>query len=451
MENEYELIDVKTNDVKGFFFERGTYDETCLNELSVNINKSNMINEIVLRLTGSNGDLQVIAGTRRFKALEIAKIDTFKAKVYKNMSDEQALNICLSENIHTRDISAVDIAKLLKQWIDTGKKSVEIARKLGKSAGWVSKQLKLLDIDVNTQKAISKGEITADHARIIDILPNEKDRDKMLKNATAGGLSVAETKKQVDKKVDRIDTAVKAEKLNTSIIEYETKIIESNNASAQIEEYEKRLATLEIERNNLNGKLTDETIKQKAFSIAIVYEKIKPLETTIAGIESEIFELSGDRDKIDLGIVEKQYHAQVKKVKTALSKVEKLQKELDGAKDLHKAELTTLKPLQNTITDHQALTKKITDKTQGLNQKRKALGDMVKANKLAYENYDSIVMEVESYNGESKKIKAITQEYADISAQIPSLRGKSANKSRYEGILTRLKAELSKMELLAIA
>jgi len=227
MVNDYELKNVNVTDVKGFFFERGTYDETCLKELSDNINKSNLINEIVLRSIGSNGDLQVIAGTRRFKALEIAKLDTFKAKVYKNMSNEQALNICLSENIHTRDISAVDVAKLLKQWIDTGKKSVEIAKQLGKSAGWVSKQLKLLDIDANTQKAISTGEITADHGRIIDILPNKKDREKMLKTATDGGLSVAEIKKQVDKKVDRIDTTVKADKLNALIIEYETKIIEA--------------------------------------------------------------------------------------------------------------------------------------------------------------------------------------------------------------------------------
>jgi len=447
----YEIQDVKTMDVKGFFFERSNYNEICLNELSKNIQESGQVNEIVLRSLNGNGDLQVIAGTRRFKALEMAKIESFQAKVYTDMSDTDALNICLSENVHTRDISGIDIAKLLKQWLDSGTKQANIAKSLGKSSGWVSKQLKLLDTDESTQKAIAKGTISAEHARIIEVLPNKKDREAMLKVASEGDLSVTETKKQVDKKINRIDVSDKIGKLQAAIIEYEGKIIEADNASGQIETFEKRLAVLDIERKNLNGLLTDEAIKQKAFSIAIVYEKIRPLETQILSVESEIKELSSERDKIALDTVEKQYIAQSKKVKTAAAAVEKLQKELDAAKEAHKATLTALKPLQTSISDHQKLTKSITDKTQGKNQKQKAFEDMVKANKDAFDNYDVLVAEVSAYNSESKQIETLTKEYADISANIPSLRGKSSNKKRFEEILIRNRDELVKMELLITA
>lgn len=448
MEPNYELQDVNVSDISGYFFERGSYDEKCLKELSDNIKSSGQVNEIILRHIGNNDNLQVVAGSRRFKALKLANIKTFKAKVFSNMDDTEALNICLSENIHTRDISSIDVAKLLKQWIDTGKKSAEIAKELGKSAGWVSKQLKLLDTDISTQKAMSTGAITAEHARAIDMLPNAKDREAMLKRATDDDLSVNETKKQVDKKVNRLDVSDKIDKLNSSIIEYEQKIIDADNAVKQIIEFEKRLAELDIKRKNLNSQLTDESIKQKAFSIAIVYEKIRPLETNISSIESEIKVLSDERDKIDLNVVEKQYTAQSKKVNTAASKVEKLQKQLTEAKDAHKAELITLKPMQTAISDHQSLTKKITDKTQSKNQKSKGLEDMIKANRDAYNNYDALVTEVEAFNKDSKVINEITKEYADISAQIPSLRGKSNNKSRFVEILERNKSELAKMKIL---
>lgn len=448
MNTNYKLMDVNVGDVTGFFFERSSYDETDLKQMGNNIKESGQINDIILRHKGDNGDLQGIAGSRRFKSFELSGINTFKAKVFDNMSDIEALNICLSENIHTKDMSSIDIAKLLKQWIDTGTKSSEIALQLGKSSSWVSKQLKLLDTDESTQNAISAGDITAEHARAISILPNAKDRDVMLKKATDGDLSVTATKQEIDKKISRMDVTDKIDKLNSSIVEYEQKIIDADNSIKQIEDFEKRLAELDIERKKLNSKLTDELIRQKAFSISIVYEKIRPLETSISSIESEIEVLNNERDKISLDAVEKQYTIQSKKVSTASNKVEKLQKLLTEAKDQHKAELTTLKPLQTSISDHQSLTKKITDKTQSKNQKSKGLEDMIKANKEAYNNYDTLVTEVNSFNDESKQISAITQEYADISAQIPSLRGKVSNKTRYEGILERNKSELVKMEIL---
>ena len=450
MVNDYKLTNVNTMDVIGFFFERSNYDESYIKELSDNIVQSGQVNEIIFRKVDNN-KLQGVAGSRRFKAIEAAKLESFQAKVYDNMNDTEALNICLSENIHTRDMTSIDVAKLLKQWLNSGAKQADIAKSLGKSASWVSKLLKLLDSDQSTQNAMSAGDITAEHARVIELLPNEKDRKNMLAKASDDGLSVNEVKKLVDKKVNRIDVSDKIDKLEGSIIEYEQKIIDADNSSGQIEAFEKRLAELDIERKNLNGQLTDENIKQKAFSIAIVYEKIRPLETSITGIESEITVLSDERDKIDLPNVQKDYTTQAKKVKTAASKVEKLQKELDTAKDVHKAALTTLKPIQVLINDHQKLTKSITDKTQGKNQKQKALGDLVKANKDAYNNYDTLVTEVTAYNEESKQIEVLTKEYADISAQIPSLRGKSSNKQRFEDILKRNKIELGKMQILDTA
>ena len=449
--NNYELMDVQTDDVAGFFFERGSYDESCLKELSDNLKESGSINEIVVRHVGNNGNLQVIAGSRRFKALELAGIKTFKAKVYSNMDDTTALNICLSENIHTRDMTGIDVAKLLKQWLDTGKKQSDIAKQLGKSAGWVSKQLKLLDADESTQKAMSTGAISAEHARVIEMLPSAKDRETMLKKATDGDLSVTATKQEIDKKISRMDITDKIDTLKSTIVEYGQKIIDANDAVKQIATFETRLAELDIKRKNLNSKLTDESIKQKAFSIEIVYSKIKPLEIAISGIESEIKTLSDERDTIKLDTVEKQYTVQSKKVMNAGSKVEKLQEQLNAAKDAHKVELATLKPLQTAINDHQSLTKKITDKTQSKNQKRKGLDAMIKANKDAYDNYDALVKEVEAFNNESKAINEITTEYADISAQIPSLRGKSSNKSRFETVLKRNQDELSKMKILDTA
>jgi len=218
--NNYELMDVLTANVSGFFFERSLYNEADIKELSENISESGSINEIIFRKI-DNDKLQGVAGSRRFKAIELAGIKTFKAKVYSEMSDDYAVNICLSENIHTRDMSGIDQAKLLKQWLDTGKNQSDIAKRLGKSPGWVSKQLKLLDTDESTQKAMSTGAISAEHARVIELLPNAKDREAMLIKATDGDLSVTATKREIDKKISRLDISDKIDKLNSDIVEYE--------------------------------------------------------------------------------------------------------------------------------------------------------------------------------------------------------------------------------------
>lgn len=74
-------MNVNTKDVIGFFFERSNNNESSIIELSDNIVQSGTLNEIILRKV-DNDKFQGVAGSRRFMALEMAKIESFKAKVY---------------------------------------------------------------------------------------------------------------------------------------------------------------------------------------------------------------------------------------------------------------------------------------------------------------------------------------------------------------------------------
>ena len=168
---------IPVNEIDSLFYERVSYNQDSLKELAANLQALGYnIDPIILRPLKDK--LQVVKGTRVFKAAKIAKLTELKAEV-REMDDTEALQIALSDNIFSEELSKIDQAKMLLQWQNTGVNGATIAKRLGKSPAWVSQTLKLLDTDKSTQEAIAKSEITAEHAVEIARLPSAKQRETM--------------------------------------------------------------------------------------------------------------------------------------------------------------------------------------------------------------------------------------------------------------------------------
>lgn len=136
---------------------------------------------------------QCLLGHRRLAAARAAGLVNIPAIVQK-LPDELPLRQ-LAENVHRRAVDPMDIARTLRTYLDEHPDSTrsELARKLGRSPAWVSTYLLLLDLDQDTQKRVSAGEITA--AKAYDMTKaatpdTGRGRPRALAAARGGGREV---------------------------------------------------------------------------------------------------------------------------------------------------------------------------------------------------------------------------------------------------------------------
>ena len=435
---------IPISEIDSLFYERVSYDEDSLKELAANLQAVGYnIDPVILRPLKDK--LQVVKGTRVYKAAMIAKFTELKAEI-REMDDTEALQIALSDNIFNEELSKIDQAKMLLMWQNTGVNGSTIAKRLGKSKSWVSQTLKLLDTDASTQEAIAKSEITAEHAVEIAKLPSAKQREAMTTKVKDDGMSVKETRKGVDKSIARMDLDHKKETLEKDITEYRDKVESAITGSETITATEKRMAELEVDRKKLAKGITDEDIKAKAFSLEIVEKSINPAKAKIEGAESEIEVMKEQLVDINLETAQADLIKLEKKRITAANAVESAKAKLEDANKKYQVVLDTMKPIQASINDHGTLSKSINTKETTLMGQRKNLEKLVEGHEDVANNYKSLREEVDKYSADSEKVAATSEEYGKLAATIPSLRGNVANKGRYEDVLARKESELIAIE-----
>jgi len=93
----------------------------------------------------SNGKYQLVAGERRLRAAQIAKLQTVPV-IIRDLTDEQVTEIQLAENLQRENPHPLDEANAVKLMLDTGKSIDEISLRLGKSKQFVYMRLKLVNL-----------------------------------------------------------------------------------------------------------------------------------------------------------------------------------------------------------------------------------------------------------------------------------------------------------------
>jgi ParB-like chromosome segregation protein Spo0J len=113
-------------------------------------------------------------GERRVEASRRARRGDIPA-IVKALSDEQAYDLQLIENIQRKDLTDMETARALKWRIDSfGYTQDTLAKKLGKTQGWISQRLAMLQIPETITRVIKDGEFTERQAREILAAPSDK-------------------------------------------------------------------------------------------------------------------------------------------------------------------------------------------------------------------------------------------------------------------------------------
>ena len=146
---------------------RRVFAEDKLDELAASIRESGLLQPIRVRRSSSDpGSFLIIAGERRWRACQRAGVDKMLAIVTDEHLDIGAVRIeQAAENLIREDLNAIDEARSYRDLLEgLAVSQAELARRIGKSAGHLSRMLSLLELDDETMEKIVAGELTAKDA-----------------------------------------------------------------------------------------------------------------------------------------------------------------------------------------------------------------------------------------------------------------------------------------------
>lgn len=117
----------------------------------------------------------IISGSRRLMAAQEAGLDTFLVYVHDALNSREAiLAYALVENIQRQDLSALDEAQAVRDLVDTYKNRTKVAELIGKSPGWVTQRLNLLNLTPDLKTKLVSGELPVREARHLGSRPADE-------------------------------------------------------------------------------------------------------------------------------------------------------------------------------------------------------------------------------------------------------------------------------------
>jgi ParB family chromosome partitioning protein len=210
--------------------------DKALEELASSIRVQGIIQPILVRQLSEN-KYEIIAGERRWRAAQLAKLDVVPCLV-KSIADEAAIAIALIENIQREDLNAMEEAQALDRLMVEFKLThQQVAEAVGKSRTTVSNILRLNGLENSVKTLLEHGDIDMGHARALLALDGIEQED-LAKLVAEKGLTVRETERLVKKAQEQSpkpDTNDKTKKIDPDVQRLETSLSEQLGAAVKID------------------------------------------------------------------------------------------------------------------------------------------------------------------------------------------------------------------------
>ncbi len=179
------------------FQPRTRTDEGALADLAASIEASGLLQPVVVRPGPTNGVYELIAGERRWRALQRLGWPTVPA-VVKEVDDQTLLTLALVENLQRDDLSPIDEARGYRRLMDEFSLSqVDVARAVGRNRATVANLMRLLKLPEEVQALVHEGKLSEGHARALLMLEQQDAVLRVAKRAVADGWSVREVESRV--------------------------------------------------------------------------------------------------------------------------------------------------------------------------------------------------------------------------------------------------------------
>jgi ParB family chromosome partitioning protein len=177
---------------------RTRFAEAGIEELAQSIRSSGIIQPLVVRKIGSR--YQLIAGERRWRAAQRAQLLRVPV-VVREVSDEQALELTLVENIQREDLNPIEQARAFDRLMEEFHLTQdEVASRTGKDRATVANSVRLLSLEEPLLEWIEEGKITAGHGRALLAVEDRKLRGDLALKASRGKLTVRQLERMATRR-----------------------------------------------------------------------------------------------------------------------------------------------------------------------------------------------------------------------------------------------------------
>ena len=164
----------------GAYQPRRHFDKESIQELAESIAAHGIIQPLVVRpKAGFDKEYEIIAGERRWHAAQIAQLHEVPV-VIRKLSDVEALEFGLIENLQREDLNALEEALGYRQLVDEFGHTQEKLAGLGKSRSYVANTMRLLLLPLSVQDYVRDGSLTAGHARALVTVDNVEEVARLI-------------------------------------------------------------------------------------------------------------------------------------------------------------------------------------------------------------------------------------------------------------------------------
>ena len=169
---------------------RKFFREEELQDLARSLREKGLLQPLVVRpLFGTNDRCDLVAGVRRGRAAQRAGLHDVPVLI-RDLTDGEALEIALIENIQRSDLNPLEEARAYSQLMqEFDYTQQQLAESLGKSRSHIANTLRLLNLPELVRQQIEEGKLTAGHARALVATDAPED---LAQQIIALGLSVRE-------------------------------------------------------------------------------------------------------------------------------------------------------------------------------------------------------------------------------------------------------------------
>jgi ParB family chromosome partitioning protein len=178
---------------------RTGFDEEALKELAGSIDRSGLMQPVVVRSPGNSGEQgwELVAGERRLRALKLLGRTGVPAIVIE-ADDQEAAEMALIENLQREDLNPLDRAAALANLRDGfGMSQTVLAERVGLDRSSVANLLRILELDEFCAAAVRRGTLSLGHAKALLAISDDVLRRTTAAAALNAGWSVRELERRV--------------------------------------------------------------------------------------------------------------------------------------------------------------------------------------------------------------------------------------------------------------
>lgn len=170
---------------------RQYFDDHSIDELADSISQYGIISPLLVQKKDQY--YEIVAGERRWRAAKKAGLKEVPV-IIKNLSDREAVEISLIENIQREDLNPMEEARAYERLVkEYGLSQEEVSKKVSRSRSAVTNSMRLLKLQPSVQKMVEDGRLSEGHARTIVSIEDPVLQNEVAEQVIESNLSVRQT------------------------------------------------------------------------------------------------------------------------------------------------------------------------------------------------------------------------------------------------------------------